>query len=840
MSPMNANYFLGRLYDPKTKGPTDEPVLLDPSNLTTHCVVTGMTGSGKTGLCIGLLEEAALHKTPAIIIDPKGDLTNLVLHFPNQSPADFEPWIDPEAARREGKTVPQLAEETAARWKQGLADWGIGAEQLQELADAAEYTIYSPGSTSGVPVNILSSFEAPSIPFSENAEVLRERISTTVTAILGLIGISDIDPLRSREHILLSSLIENAWMQNLSLNLTDLILQVQNPPMDRLGAFPMDSFSPERDRFDLALLLNNFLASPSFQVWQQGQPLDVQAMLYTKDGGPRHSVFYLAHLSENERMFFVTLLFAAVESWMRGQRGTGNLRALLYFDEIMGYLPPVANPASKTVMLRMLKQARAFGVGLLLATQNPVDVDYKALSNAGTWMIGRLQTDQDKQRLLDGLSSAGGQTDIRALDQMISGLGKRVFLLHSVYKSAPVLFNTRWAMNYLAGPMTRDQLAAANALVGAGSVTISASSSGTGLKPSGKTEAVRDGSGYSTSRPAVPGDIPEYFFPNNLSFNEALIRINLPSDSVKIGLAYKVGLFLHAENHYVQMKNNIDQREKISIILQEHNSVVFENEDFLRTSLGVDFFEGEPLPNTHFFPITSWLADQNKVKAVINNFKDWVSRNATISIKSNQKLKIVGTPTTTDEEFNLQIQDSIKKMIALESEKITNKYQEKITSLKTKIDRQELDVKNAKTNSGFRNVQTLAKGGMTIFSTLAKSYNSKGKIDPSKLVKNVQKNKGGISSTISDTRMSTSAKDKIEIEEQTLNQLNNQLKILQEKEVEEIAAVKEVWSNVINETLEIPIRSLKKDTYYFECAIWLPFYLVEVQGKNAEVPAFKP
>ncbi len=470
MSAENSNYFIGRVFDPKTKGPTSEDVLLDPANLTTHCVVIGMTGSGKTGLCIGMLEEAALQKTPAIIIDPKGDLTNLVLHFPNQQPSDFEPWIDPEAARQEGKTVAQLAEETAARWKNGLADWGMGKEQLQALSDAADYTIYSPGSTSGIPINIMSSFEAPDIPFLENAEVLRERISTTVTAILGLIGLNNIDPLRSREHILLSSIIEEAWINNHSLTLTDLILQAQNPPMDRLGAFPMDSFFPEKDRFDLALLLNNFLASPSFQVWQQGQPLNVGALLYTADGKPRHSIFYMAHLSENERMFFVTLLFAAVESWMRGQRGTGNLRALLYFDEIMGYLPPASNPnpnpPSKIVLLRLLKQARAFGVGLVIATQNPMDLDYKALSNAGTWMIGRLQTSLDKQRLMDGLSSASGATDIRTIDNLISGLGKRVFLLHSVYRSAPVLFNTRWAMNYLAGPMTRDQLADANALVG--------------------------------------------------------------------------------------------------------------------------------------------------------------------------------------------------------------------------------------------------------------------------------------------------------------------------------------------------------------------------------------
>ncbi len=821
MTPMNANYFLGRVYDPKTKGPTEEPVLLDPSNLTTHCVVTGMTGSGKTGLCIGLLEEAALHKTPAIIIDPKGDLTNLVLHFPKQSPSDFEPWIDPEAARREGKSVAQLAEETAARWKQGLADWGIGAEQLQELADAAEYTIYSPGSTSGVPVNILSSFEAPSIPFSENAEVLRERISTTVTAILGLIGISDIDPLRSREHILLSSLIENAWIQNNSLNLTDLILQVQNPPMDRLGAFPMDSFYPERERFDLALLLNNFLASPSFQVWQQGQPLDVQAMLYTKDGGPRHSVFYLAHLSENERMFFVTLLFAAVESWMRGQRGTGNLRALLYFDEIMGYLPPVANPPSKTVMLRMLKQARAFGVGLLLATQNPVDVDYKALSNAGTWMIGRLQTEQDKQRLLDGLSSAGGTTDIRVLDQMISGLGKRVFLLHSVYKSAPVLFNTRWAMNYLAGPMTRDQLAAANALVGAGSVTTAAGSSSTDPKPSGKTDSIRDGSGYSTSRPAVPGDIPEYFFPNNLGISEAASSARITGGVASEGIVYRPGLMAQAEVRYLSRQYNLEHVGKTAAILEEPGSGLIRWEDMITGEFDKQKLDIQPLPKSQFHPVPSWLADTKKVNEIKKDFLDWIYRSGGLKIVSNNKLKLYGTPDMSEADFRRKAQDAVEDAVKAEVDKAVGSYETKIAAMERKIEAQELDVKAAQSSVNQRRIETFATGGSAIIGMLTGRKRS-------------------ISGTLSKNRMASAAKDKLEAEETTLKQYLDQLEELKAAKVEIEKKVREKWEGIADETSEVTINPAKSDIFSdIFAVVWLPFYLVDDNGRKLELPAFR-
>lgn len=820
MSPENANYFIGRVYDPKTNASTNEPVLLDSANLTTHCVVTGMTGSGKTGLCIGMLEEAALHKTPAIIIDPKGDLTNLVLHFPSQQPADFEPWIDPEVAKREGKTITQVAEETADRWKKGLADWGMGPQQLQELAGAAEYTIYSPGSTSGVPVNILSSFEAPSIPWEENAEVLRERISTTVTAILGLIGINDIDPLRSREHILLSSLIENAWIGNNSPSLVDLIMQVQNPPMERLGAFPMDSFFPEKDRFGLAMLLNNFLASPSFQVWQQGQPLDVQALLYTKDGAPRHSIFYLAHLSENERMFFVTLLFAAVESWMRGQRGTGNLRAILYFDEIMGYLPPVANPPSKTVMLRMLKQARAFGVGLLLATQNPVDVDYKALSNAGTWMIGRLQTEQDKNRLLDGLSSAGGTTDLNTLDKMISGLQKRVFLLHSIYKSAPVLFNTRWAMNYLAGPMTRDQLSSANALAGAGIPVTSDTLSGKG-KAESKTAAVREGTGLTNNRPAILGDIPEYFFPNNLGISEAAANAGFTGGVSSEGLSYRPGIMAQAEVRYLSRQYNLEHSGKTSAILEEPGSGLIHWEDLISSEFDKQKLETQPLPKTQFHPVPSWLTDPRKVEDIKKDFLDWIYRSGGLKIKANTKLKIYGTPDMTAADFHRKAQEAVEEAINAEVEKAVSTYDTKIAAMERKIESQELDVKAAESSVNQRRLETLATGGSAVFGMLT------GK-------------KRSISGTLSKNRIASAAKDRLAAEETILKQYQDQLEQLKLAKENVVKEIKEKWEGIADEITEVTIKPTKSDIFFdIFTVVWLPYYIVDDNGKKVELPAFR-
>jgi len=819
MSPLNPNYFLGKVFDPKKNGPSDEAVLLDPANLTTHAVVTGMTGSGKTGLCIGLLEEAALHGTPAIIIDPKGDLTNLVLHFPAQQPADFEPWIDPETAKREGKTVAQMAEETASRWKKGLQDWGMGQAELQALTDAADYAIYSPGSTSGIPVNILSSFEAPSISWEENAEVLRERISTTVTALLGLVGLTDIDPLRSREHILLSNLIETAWSVGNSLTLTDLILQVQNPPMDRLGAFPMDSFFPEKDRFELALLLNNFLASPSFQVWQQGQPLDIGALLYTKDGKPRHSIFYLAHLSENERMFFVTLLFAAVESWMRGQRGTGNLRAILYFDEIMGYLPPVANPPSKTVMLRMLKQARAFGVGLLLATQNPVDVDYKALSNAGTWMIGRLQTDQDKQRLLDGLSSAAGTTDLKTLDKLISGLQKRVFMLHSVYKSAPVLFNTRWALNFLAGPMTRDQLAAANALVKSSATASAIETAAPSIQR--KAPGIKEGSGISSSRPAVPGNIAEFFLPNNQGISESAAAAGIVEKVSSEGIVYRAGILAQAEVRYLSRQYNIEKISKTSAILEEPGSGLVRWEDLAGGEIDKQKLETQPLPKSQYHPVPAWLSDSKKVAALEKDFLEWLYRSGAMKMKANTKLKVYATPEMTAAEFHQKCREAVEDTIKSEIDKAAKTYDTKIAAMQRKIESQQLDVSSAENSVNQRRLETLATGGAAVFGMLTGRKRS-------------------ISSTITKTRMASEAKDRLIEEKQTLKQYQDQLLELQKAKEEIVKEVNDKWANVVDEITEISIRPAKSDIFTdIFAVIWLPYFIVEQNGKKVELPAFK-
>ncbi|HEX9118083.1 MAG TPA: hypothetical protein VGA61_18605, partial [Anaerolineae bacterium] len=455
------SFYLGKEYDLATKKVLDRPLNYDSRDLTTHGVCVGMTGSGKTGLCIGLLEEAAIDGVPAIIIDPKGDITNLLLTFPELKPEDFRPWINEDDALRKGMQPDEYAAKTAQNWRDGLAGWDEGPERIRMLKEAADFAIYTPGSEAGLPVSVLSSLQAPKLDWDTEAETLRDKIQGTVSALLGLAGI-EADPVRSREHILLSNILETAWRNGEDVDLGKLIMAVQKPPFRQLGVFDLESFYPEKERFSLAMALNAIVASPSFATWLKGEPLDIPSLLHTPAGKPRHSIFYIAHLNDAERMFFVTILLEQVIAWMRGQPGTTSLRALLYMDEVFGFFPPTANPPSKRPMLTLLKQARAFGVGVMLTTQNPVDIDYKGLSNAGTWFIGKLQAARDKERLLDGLKTAmaegGGGADTGKLGELISSLEGRVFLLHDVNLPGPLVFTTRWAMSYLRGPLTRQQI----------------------------------------------------------------------------------------------------------------------------------------------------------------------------------------------------------------------------------------------------------------------------------------------------------------------------------------------------------------------------------------------
>ncbi len=514
-------FYLGRPVDPTTLQTSAEPYLLDSRHLLTHGVILGMTGSGKTGLAVSLLEEAAIDGIPAIAIDPKGDLSNLLLTFPNLAASDFAPFVDPDEAARSGVTVEALAEKTAARWQKGLAEWDQSGERIARLRSAATVTVYTPGSTAGVQLAVLRPLAAPPESLRNDAELLRERIGGAVASLLGLLGV-DADPMRSREHILLSAIVEAEWQKGKDLDLPRLIPLVQRPPVDRVGVLDLESFFPSKDRGALALQLNALYASPLYKTWAEGEPLDVGKLLFGQGGKPRLSVLSIAHLSDEQRMFFVATLLGEVVAWMRQQSGTSSLRALVYMDEIFGYFPPTANPPSKGPMLTLLKQARAFGLGIVLATQNPVDLDYKALGNAGTWMVGRLQQERDRLRLLDGLegaaAAAGRSFDRAKLERLLASLESRVFLINDVHADGPVLVRSRWAMSYLRGPLTRELLQRAQAPTRSAPPPVPASGSASpslGTSPTTTTAAPAAATptqpAASPVRPPVPAEIKEIF-----------------------------------------------------------------------------------------------------------------------------------------------------------------------------------------------------------------------------------------------------------------------------------------------------------------------------------------
>ena len=492
------SFYLGREVDPASGADTPDLLLYDSRDLTTHAVCVGMTGSGKTGLCLSLLEEAAIDGIPTLAIDPKGDIGNLLLTFPQLRGEDFAPWVDAGEASRKGQSTEDFAASTADTWRKGLADWGQDGERSQRFRDAAEVAIYTPGSTAGRPLSVLRSFSAPSTELRADPSALRERVAATVSGLMSLVGI-EADPLQSREHILLSTLLESAWSSGRDLDLAGLIQGIQKPPFDKVGVFDLDTFYPAKERLQLAMSLNNLLASPSFGAWMQGEALDIQKLLFTAAGKPRIAIISIAHLSDAERMFVVTLLLSEVVAWMRKQSGTTSLRALLYMDEIYGYFPPTAMPPSKPPLLTLMKQARAFGLGVVLATQNPVDLDYKGLSNAGTWFIGRLQTERDKARVIDGLLSADAGMDKAQLESLLANLTGRVFLMRNAHDDAPALFRTRWALSYLRGPLTLPEIAR--------------------LQPSQPPEAKPTATAASATsqKPVLPAAIPEYYLPTSSS-----------------------------------------------------------------------------------------------------------------------------------------------------------------------------------------------------------------------------------------------------------------------------------------------------------------------------------
>ncbi|MCG8370900.1 MAG: DUF87 domain-containing protein [Proteobacteria bacterium] len=678
-------FYVGKRYDPGAGKLTDEPVLYDSKDLTTHAAIIGMTGSGKTGLGIGLLEEAALDHIPVIAIDPKGDMGNLLLTFPQLRAEDFRPWIDPRTAMDKGQTPDGFAASQAALWKKGLGRWGQTGKRIARLRKSAEFAIYTPGSNAGLPVSVLHSFDAPGQDLIDDVDLYRERVQATATSILTLLDM-DADPVSSREHILISRLLDHAWKEGRSLDVPGLIGEIQNPPIARVGVMNIDSFYPEGERFELAMALNNLLAAPGFEAWMQGAPLDAKNLLYTDEGKPRISVMAISHLDDTRRMFFVSMLLNEVIGWMRAQPGTSSLRAILYMDEIFGYMPPIANPPSKKLFLTLLKQARAYGVGVVLATQNPVDLDYKGLSNTGTWFIGRLQTERDKARVMEGLEGAGaGNFDRQAMERTIAGLGKRRFLLHNVHEDEPVVFGTRWVLSYLAGPLTRDHIhrlmkTAKNRLAAAAKAV---------SKPKRRN---------TDSAPALPPAIDQFYVHATGDKLVYYPRLVAGGDVVFASARYKVE----------------DEREVLHTVEFGDGPVGIDWDDAEALDLAIDDLCGEGDADAAYAPCPAGANDAKAYAAWGRDYKRWLRQNETVTLYRSKRFRLTSAPAESEGDFRARLQDTASEKRDLAIAKIRKRYATRTTTLENRLLRAEQAIAVQQEQSSKKKLDTAISFGTAI------------------------------------------------------------------------------------------------------------------------------
>ncbi len=698
-------FYLGRRHDPATGQTLDEPVLYDSRDLVTHAVCVGMTGSGKTGLCLGLIEEAAIDGVPVIAIDPKGDLGNLLLTFPRLAPEEFRPWVNEDDARRAGVSVEAFAAEQAKTWAAGLQAWGQDAARVQRLRDAAEFTIFTPGSHAGRPVSILSSFSAPAAAEREDAELLAERASGTATSALVLAGVDA--PPRSREHSLVAALLTHAWRNGADLDLAALIRHVQTPPFDKVGVVDLESFFPSKDRFELAMRLNGVLAAPGFETWLEGEPLDPQSLFYSPEGKPRVSIFSIAHLGDAERMFFVSLLMNQMVGWMRKQTGTTSLRAVLYMDEIFGYFPPVSNPPSKPPLMTLLKQGRAFGLGVVLATQNPVDLDYKGLANTGTWFLGRLQTERDKARMLDGLEGVSGGLDRGETDRVLSTLKKRVFLMHNVHDPGPTVFETRWTLSYLRGPLSRDQIKSLTAPARTAPAGTPASTSAAAPQPATRSADPRRGAGSSdqaatTERPVVPPGIQEWFIkaPGATAYSPGVLgaaRVSFSDRALGVDSTADLYYFAPVTDDAIQVDWATAERLDIR---------------------ADDLSRAPAAPGARFAPLPAAAAQPKKYAAWEKSLKSWLGQNERITLLRHSTLDVISKPGESERDFRIRLQHEARGARDAAVDAVRRKFASKQAALAERLRRAQQAVERETQQASDSKMQTAVSVGATLLGAL--------------------------------------------------------------------------------------------------------------------------
>jgi hypothetical protein len=694
-------------------------------------VIVGMTGSGKTGLGIGLIEEAALDGIPVLAVDPKGDLSNLLLTFPELRPTDFAPWVNADEARLQGVDVDVHAAREAARWKAGLGEWGQGSDRIARLRKAAEFAVYTPGSRAVRPVSLLRTFEAPPAAIAGDAELLAERASAAATGVLTLAGI-EAEALRAREHILITTLLSDAWRRQQPLDLPSLISQVQAPPLQRIGVLELDSFYPAADRFALASDLNRLLAAPDFAVWLEGDPLDVNTLLYSPTGHPRVSVMSIAHLDDRERMFFVAMLLNELVSWMRLQRGTSTLRALVYIDEMMGYLPPVAMPASKAPLLTLLKQARAFGLGMTLATQNPVDLDYKALSNAGTWFLGRLQTERDKARVLDGLEGANAASghgfDRATTDRTLSSLDKRTFLLHNVHESEPVLFKTRWTLSYLRGPLGREELKHLAQQAGASGAARAADAAGAAsaaraAAAAGSAGAATGASAAAPAAPAAPAARAAPAAPAARAAPAAHAPILAPTIQQFFapgdGSRWTPALLGAARVVYADTKLGLDEVRDILVVAPFIDAAVpvdWEHAEPAR--FAINELTGNPPHDAAFEALPAAAAAPKKYPQWTKDFAQWVARSQVLELSKSPLAKLVSAPGESERDFRIRLDTWVREQRDAELARVRERYAARLATAEDRVRRAEAAVQREQEQASESKVQAGVSVAATIVGAL--------------------------------------------------------------------------------------------------------------------------
>ncbi|UCE28236.1 MAG: ATP-binding protein [Candidatus Coatesbacteria bacterium] len=670
-------FYLGKEHDLE-KGETVGPeVLYKSADLTTHGFCIGMTGSGKTGLCICVAEEAALQGIPIVAIDLKGDISNLLLAFPELDDASFARWVPPAEAAKKGMTIEEYGADRAELWRKGLAASGIDGVRIKRLHDTVEFRLYTPGSDAGLSINIMSSFRCPALDWETDGETLHDKIATTVSAVLGLIGF-DPDPVKSTEHVFLSNVFEYRWREKKDITFEGLIHDVQNPPFDRLGALPTDEVFAEKDRKKLALAVNNMLASPTFKYWTAGDVgLDfdeinrvaVRGEIDSTARKPAVSVFYLAHLDDSERMFFIALLAQELVGWVRQQPGAADLSMLFYLDEIYGYLPSYPyNPPSKGPLTTLLKQGRAFGLGSLLTTQNPGDIDYKALTNCGTWFVGKLFTQRDKDKVLEGmegltLDDAGLSREW--LDKAISTLDSRVFIMHNAHDDRPRVFHTRWAMSYLRGPLTRDEVR---------KLVAGETAETTEAKPANETPSV---TAEAPAPAQAPTDVDQYYLKSQGNRGSFAPYIYAVADAT-----YKLDV------------GRSDYTQPVVRIVEAGSSVVEPIWD--NPAQGVDPADVVAgTPTSGLVSVSPAVADARAAEATRGVFGAYVEAEVPLVLLRNTKLGAVSSPGEGKEEFEVKCEELAEQLASEEVDKLRGKLGPKLTKLQEKIAKEEGDIAKA-------------------------------------------------------------------------------------------------------------------------------------------------